>query len=89
MVKVDYNMNFLHTDSSVLTPELRLFPNPVTDILYMTGMKDDQFVIYNAAGQEVKAGSYTAGKGIQVQDVSKGSYWLKLERSKAVQFIKK
>ncbi|KFF23783.1 T9SS type A sorting domain-containing protein [Chryseobacterium vrystaatense] len=88
-MKVDYNMNFLSTESAVLAPEMKLFPNPVTDILYMKGMKNDQFIIYNAAGQKVKAGFYTAGKGIQVQDLSKGSYWLKLERSKAVQFIKK
>lgn len=88
-MKVDYNMDFLSTESAVMAPEMKLFPNPVTDILYMTGMKDDEFVIYNAAGQKVKAGSYTAGKGIYVQDLINGSYWLKLERSKAVQFIKK
>ncbi|WP_343610835.1 T9SS type A sorting domain-containing protein [Chryseobacterium oranimense] len=88
-MKVDYDMNFLSTESVVLTPQMKLFPNPVTDILYLSSVKNEDFVIYNAAGQKVKAGSYTAGKGIHVQDLSKGSYWLKLEHSKAVQFIKK
>lgn len=88
-IKVDYEMAFLHTDPVAAIPQIKLYPNPVTDVLYISGIKNDRFVIYNSLGQKVKAGSYIKGKGIQAGDLNKGIYWLKAETSKAVMFIKK
>ncbi|TXF77546.1 T9SS type A sorting domain-containing protein [Chryseobacterium sp.] len=87
-IKVNYEMNFLHTASAILAPQIKVYPNPVADVLYIVGVKNQKFFMYNAIGQKIKTGFYN-GKGIQVQDISNGSYWLKLENSKAVQFIKK
>ncbi|KMQ58623.1 hypothetical protein ACM46_21625 [Chryseobacterium angstadtii] len=87
-IKVDYEMNFLSTASAIMNPKINVYPNPVTDILYISGIKNEKFVIYNAVGQKIKTGSYNTGEGIPVQDLSKGSYWLKFESLQAVQFIK-
>ncbi len=87
-MKVNYEMGTLHTKTVSLAPQIKFYPNPVTDLLYISGLKNEKFIIYNSLVQKMKSGSYT-DKGIQVQDLNTGIYWLQLENSKSFQFIKK
>ena len=87
-MKVNYETGTLNTDNVSSATPIKPFPNPVADILYVSGFKNEKFTIFNSLGQKMKTGFYT-DKGIHVQDLNKGNYWLKLENSQAVQFIKK
>ncbi|WP_185117601.1 T9SS type A sorting domain-containing protein [Chryseobacterium sp. PMSZPI] len=68
---------------------IKIYPNPATDVIHIDGVRDQEFYIYNAAGQFVKTGTMTQGK-IEVRELIKGQYILKLkEKEEGVKFIKK
>lgn len=72
--------------------EINIYPNPVSDILHISGMllKAD-FEIYNAAGQKIQAGK-VSGKSVQVQQLTKGIYFIEIKqggKSNRLKFIKK
>lgn len=88
-MKVNHTTDVLETGVGIIAPQTTLYPNPVEDVLYISGMKNGKFAIYNSVGQKTKEGSYISGKGIQVQDLSKGTYWLRLDDSETIMFIKR
>ncbi|KMQ59418.1 hypothetical protein ACM46_20190 [Chryseobacterium angstadtii] len=76
-------------EASQKDPSIRIYPNPATDVIYVDGMKDQNFSIYNAAGQVVKMGNLKQGR-IEVSDLIKGNYVLKIkDKAEAAKFIKK
>ncbi|WP_160317952.1 T9SS type A sorting domain-containing protein [Chryseobacterium sp. ERMR1:04] len=65
-----------------------IYPNPVADIIHVKGVKDQKFNIYNTVSQSVKRGEIKQGK-INVQDLSKGIYILKIgDQKEGYKFIK-
>ena len=71
---------------------ISIYPNPVSDILYISNVKDKTaFKIFNVAGQLVKAGQVKDGH-ISVSELVKGNYIISLADSDAqvnLKFIKK
>lgn len=72
--------------------EINIYPNPVLDILNISGsLLDADFKIYNAAGQKIKAGK-VSGNSVQVQQLTRGIYFIEIkqgEKSNRLKFIKK
>lgn len=57
-----------------------IYPNPVTDILYINSRQGIQSIdIYNAAGSLVKRADYSNNSGINVQSLPSGVYVLVLK----------
>lgn len=67
---------------------IKIYPNPVVDKLSVLGIgKDQQYGIYSADGKLVKKGKFTEGKQVEVHDLPKGVYLLKIENQN-LKFIK-
>lgn len=66
--------------------EIKLFPNPVKDILNISGLKPAQnFEIYSEEGRLLKKGTMT--NSIKISELTKGNYILKIN-NKSFKFIK-
>ncbi len=66
---------------------IRLHPNPSTDFIRVSGLnKNYNYTVYNVLGKEVLKGNTKAN--IDVKNLTKGVYLLKLEGLKVVKFIK-
>lgn len=70
------------------TARLHVMPNPATDVISVTGLKDNEEVrIYNTLGQLVKTARLSNGQSLSVSDLSTGIYVLRSATSaKAVKF---
>jgi hypothetical protein len=64
---------------------LHLSPNPVQDVLFITGLKSGDYKIYNYAGQCLQNGSYNSQ--IDIRQLANGSYFLQLN-GQTLPFIK-
>ena len=81
-------LNIIPTTASLAVCEalsqqpLEVYPNPATDVLYLNGLSNEaeNYSIYNAMGQKVKAGS-TRG-AIPVAELGRGIYLLQIEGNK-------
>ncbi|WP_161990729.1 M43 family zinc metalloprotease [Chryseobacterium viscerum] len=69
-----------------------VYPNPVNDILNVTGLSgESQFEIYNTVGQVVKKGKVNDNQ-IRVADLAKGVYVITIQNAKtseSIKFVKK
>lgn len=76
-------------DISGRKTNIKLYPNPAVDLIHIDGLKDQDFKIYNTAGQLVKSGLMKQGI-MDVKKLTKGTYIVKLkEKEESVKFIKK
>ncbi len=66
--------------------DIVLYPNPVKDILIISNIKNEEYVVYNLTGQQILAGSTQAGQ-INVSTLPKGIYIIKIKND-SKQFIK-
>lgn len=76
-------------ETSSHNSNIRLYPNPAIDLIYVDGIRDQDFSIYNTVGQLVKSGFMKQGE-IDVRDLKQGIYILKLkEKEERMKFIRK
>ncbi|MCC9020101.1 zinc-dependent metalloprotease [Flavobacterium lipolyticum] len=66
--------------------DIILYPNPVKDILTISNISSEEYVIYNLTGQQILAGGTQTGE-INVSTLPKGLYIIKIKNS-SKQFIK-
>lgn len=67
---------------------VKVYPNPVKNSLSVSGItKDQQYEIYSMDGKMIKTGTYSSGKTIDVNTLTKGVYLLKIENQN-LKFIK-
>ncbi len=67
---------------------VKVYPNPVKNSLSVSGItKDQQYEIYSMDGKMIKTGTYSSGKTIDVNILTKGVYLLKIENQN-LKFIK-
>jgi hypothetical protein len=82
----------LSTNETIKKKEINIYPNPVSDILNISGIStQNDFEIYNAIGQKVDEGK-TKNKTVNVNRLMKGIYFIHLkekENSIRLKFIKK
>lgn len=82
---VTYDLSVLSTEENVKA-KVRVYPNPVKDVLHITGLKStENYQILDASGRLIKEG--TTKEEIFVPSLVKGHYILLL-RSGQYQFIK-
>ncbi|HPZ26485.1 MAG TPA: T9SS type A sorting domain-containing protein, partial [Kaistella sp.] len=66
----------------------KVFPNPVKDLLSVSGIaKDSKYEIYSLDGKLIKQGTYNSSSKISVNNLSKGTYLIKIGESN-LKFIK-
>ncbi len=67
---------------------VKVYPNPVKNYISVSGItKDQQYEIYSMDGKLIKTGTYSSGKTIDVNILTKGVYLLKIENQN-LKFIK-
>jgi hypothetical protein len=81
-LELDFTGIQSHTNTS-----LQLYPNPVKDVMTLVGLKGEavSFAVYSVDGKLIKSGQ-TSGE-IQLEDLKKGNYLLKIE-NEALPFVK-
>ncbi len=58
---------------------LSIYPNPVTDVLYITPATDDAYAITDITGRTIKEGTVSQNQGrIQVYELTPGMYFLNI-----------
>ena len=73
-----------------LINRVKLFPNPVEDIIQVSHLtKDTNFKIYNILGVQVLNGSLSKDGFINIEHLNKGFYFLNLENKNVLKFFKK
>jgi endonuclease I len=69
---------------------LKVYPNPAENMIYLISSdhnfinKDCSYTIYNELGQNVSQGSLMGAKTINIQDFSKGIYFLQLQNKSQI-----
>lgn len=74
------------------TTTMSLYPNPASDVLFLSGMKDlagKEYIIYNMLGQKVATGILSQDQNIAVHSLEDGVYTLTLSNTDSFRFIKK
>ncbi|MDR1791853.1 MAG: T9SS type A sorting domain-containing protein [Bacteroidales bacterium] len=67
--------------------QIILYPNPVQDVIRLSGVENATFSIYSADGKLLQAGDYFSGETIDVSVLPKGFYLIKINKS-ILKFIK-
>ena len=88
------DVNFLCDDTlnindiTDVTPEIKLYPNPTNDILYIQtkGQNFENILIYNSVGQIVLKQNYE--NNIDVTSLSEGIYYLRLTNNTSTEIRK-
>lgn len=66
-----------------------IYPNPVTDILYLSKENLNAYTIYDLLGRTAMKGTLTTNKSIQVSSLKKGIYFIEvLDKDNTIQIIK-
>lgn len=72
-----------------LNSTIQIFPNPSSDFIQISALTTtENYKIYNVLGSMVKAGSIDDKIKINIQALTNGLYFLKLESGKAFKFFK-
>ena len=70
--------------------KISIFPNPANDYVQVSGINQaESFTIYNSLGIKVKNGIVSKDEGINIQNLSSGLYYLRLNNEKTFKFLKK
>lgn len=69
--------------------KVRLFPNPSTDFIQISGLKEnEEYTIYNMLGEVIKNGTISENHKIDIRDFTIGLYFLKLRKKSTIKFLK-
>lgn len=78
----------LATDEILRDAKIQIYPNPVKNFLKISGLKTTEvYEIYSADGRRIKTGSYAPDAEVNVSNLPRGNYILKL-KGKTFKFIK-
>ena len=84
-----YDGTLAVSDINLLKGAIQIFPNPSSDYIQIKALtKAEKFKIYNEFGEILKAGTTDDNMKINVQDLTNGLYFLKLESDKTFKFLK-
>ena len=78
------------TTNAETNSSLNLYPNPSNSYINISGLKkNENYIICNTNGTEVKHGNIFNQEKINIQNLTNGIYFLKFENGSAFKFIKK
>lgn len=82
--------NTLSTEDFNLQNNIKLFPNPSTDFIQISGLTTAKnYGLFDILGKEISSGTVSENEKIDIQNLSKGIYLLKLSDYTILKFIKK
>jgi hypothetical protein len=68
---------------------LKLYPNPAINYIRVLGLSEKaNYIIYNLLGKKVGKGIVRNDEDITIQNLSNGTYFIRIENAKAIKFIK-
>jgi hypothetical protein len=86
----DFNLETLSTNSFRQNSKLIVFPNPTSNYITLSGLtKTENYSLYSDLGAKVSVGSVSNNEKINVQNLTNGIYFIKLEGGVNLKFIKK
>ena len=80
----------VYNDTEIITiNNIGIFPNPVTDKLFLTGNTNrvHEIEVYNLSGMKVKTEIFN-GESIDVENLEPGYYFLKTNEGLIFKFVK-
>jgi Secretion system C-terminal sorting domain len=81
--------NTLSAKSFESNNDITIHPNPSSSFITITGnLSEKKYSILNALGSIVQQGTLTDNATIDIQRLSKGVYFIRLEKTKAIRFLK-
>jgi hypothetical protein len=79
----------LGTNSYQSNSNIKVYPNPANGYVTISGLVDTvNYSVYNVLGAQIRTGSTTSDQKIDIQNLSKGTYFIKLENKNTIKFIK-
>ncbi|WP_374462009.1 reprolysin-like metallopeptidase [Chryseobacterium taeanense] len=87
----DYTLNIVssgrsETDTKDLITDIKLYPNPVKDILYISNTKAEDYKIFDMGGKLINSGKLERGS-VNVSGLIKGAYMIQIDGT-SKRFIK-
>ncbi|MGE4512772.1 MAG: reprolysin-like metallopeptidase [Chryseobacterium sp.] len=87
----DYTLNIVssgrsETDTKDLITDIKLYPNPVKDILYISNTKAEDYKIFDMGGKLINSGKLERGS-VNVSGLIKGAYLIQIDGT-SKRFIK-
>ena len=83
----DYTLS--NNDFNTSNPDLKLYPNPSTDFISISGIKTEKkYEIISYLGAKIIDGSLTNNEKINITSLSNGIYFLKFDNGNTLKFIK-
>jgi hypothetical protein len=80
----------LGTDNFELENTIKLFPNPSSEFIQVSGLTTKvDYTIYNILGEEIKKGIISDEEEIDVKNLNSGLYFLRLDNRNTIKFMKK
>ena len=80
----------LITDEFDLSKKWKLFPNPSNDFIKVSELTEKvSYKIYNILGEEIFKGIVSNNENIDIQNLTKGLYFIKFDYGITLKFIKK
>lgn len=68
---------------------LKVYPNPANDFITLSGLKkEENYRIFNVLGTEILKGTILDSGKIEIQNFSKGLYFLEFDNGYTIKFIK-
>ena len=84
------NDNTLGIEAFENINQIKLFPNPATNVIGVSGLKVKQnYRIYNVLGKEVLKGGISNNEKIEINSLVNGLYLLQFEDGDTMKFVKK
>jgi len=82
-----YNLAPLSVNDFMLE-SIKIYPNPTTDYILISGSSNEEFTIFNISGVKVIEGNISKNNKIEVRNLADGIYFLKMHNSIPMKFIK-
>ena len=80
----------LSTSAIQETQKISFYPNPSSDFIQISGLTNTvNYSAFNALGAKVSTGTISNNEKINIQNLTNGLYFLKLENGNTIKFIKK
>ena len=84
-----FNCQTLSITENIITNKLIVFPNPSSDYIKISSLiKASNYKIYNQLGTEITRGVISPNEKININHLANGLYFLKIEKTTAIKFIK-
>ncbi len=84
-----FNLGTLSIGEDTVSSNVKLYPNPSPGFIQISGLtKTENYAIYNMLGVKINSGTIAINEKIRTEKLSKGPYFLTIEKGHTFKFIK-